>query len=132
MQNKITYFLFIMAFFFLSCQTKQELAAPTPALVGLDRFIGHWAKATVIYNTNIEYIISKADTTVSVNEIVSCKGDDCSKVKPSNLTYKAYYDKTKNVLHVFKKGDYLDYVPFSYDNISGWLFVDGFSYLKKK
>ena len=51
----IIYLMVAMSISFFSCQTKQELAAPTPALVGIDRFIGHWAKATIIYNTNIEF-----------------------------------------------------------------------------
>ena len=121
-------YLFLIQFaLFFSCQTKKELAAPAPSIV--DNYVGHWTKATILYSNNIEYIISKSDTTYSVNEIVSCKGNDCSKVKPSNLVFSSYFDKSKNHLKVFKEGKFQ---PFSYDNGSGWLFVDGFSYIKIK
>lgn len=120
-------FIFLAIFVF-SCKVKQELAAPAPAAQA-DKFIGHWKKAVIIYNTNIEYIIAKKDTTYLVNEIISCKGDDCSQVKPSNLTYNSFFDKTKLHLKVFKEGKYQ---PFIVDDVSGWLYVDAFSYIKIK
>ena len=128
MKILFTQTLILIVFFLSACKEKQELATPNSIPLA-DKYIGHWTKATVIYNVNIEYKIYKKDTTFTVNEIISCKGADCSQVKPSNLNYTGYFDKTKLHLKVLKEGKYL---PFIYDDISGWLYVDAFSYIKVK